>query len=63
MKDLDRKIYSKTTNRALKAQLKNKQGVIIRKIKKLKVKLDNEKNKKQFILVWKLLARRKKCVC
>ena len=64
MKDLDRKIYSKTTNRALKAQLKNKQGVIIRKIKKLKVKLDNEKNKKQFILAsGKITSQEEKNAC
>ena len=48
--DLDKKIYSRTSNKTLKLRLKNKQGIILRKIKKLKAKLNNHNYKKQFII-------------
>jgi hypothetical protein len=50
IKDIDKKIYSRKINKAFKRQLKNKQGVLLRKIKKLKAKLENQKYKRQFIL-------------
>ena len=50
IKDIDKKIYSRKINKAFKRQLKNKQGILLRKIKKLKAKLENQKYKRQFIL-------------
>jgi hypothetical protein len=50
IRDLDKKIYSKKINKAVKMQFKNKQGILLRKIKKLKAKLENQKYKKQFIV-------------
>ena len=64
IKDLDRKIYSRSSNKALKTQLKNKQGVLVIKIKKLKAKLENLKYKKQFILAsGKLTSQEEKLAC
>ena len=49
VRSLNKKINSKNTNKALKEQLKNKQGVLIRKVKKLKAGLELKLKKNKFI--------------
>ena len=49
VRSLNKKINSKNTNRPLKEQLKNKQGVLIRKVKKLKAGLELKLKKNKFI--------------
>jgi len=64
IRDLDKKIYSKKFNKAVKMQIKNKQGILLRKIKKLKAKLENQKYKKQFIVAsGKIISQEEKKAC
>lgn len=64
VRDLDKKMYSKKVNKAVKLQLKNKQGILLRQIKKLKAQLTNKNYKKQFILAsGKMTSQEEKKAC